>query len=336
MPRPSCFTGTGSQLAGDVWYSYVVPASGAITIAYTGNVSFTTPITSVYFGSCPTSTTADSRCVTGNTNVLPIGTGAGCAVAGSTIYFRVTEGGVTHVGNTGTATITLTNTATPVLTCPALTAPAVNATNQSVTPTFTWGVATGATGYNVYISNSGTGGCPGTPGTYSLAGTSATTSLVYAGPALANNTSYSWYVVPVLCGIEQTALNCQTAARCFTTLPLPPPNDLCTAATPISCTSGTVMGTTVAATGETIADCGPTSNTSPSVWYSFVGDGQNITLSTCSTNPAVTFDSKLAVYTGSCGSFTCVTGNDDTDVAACTQPNAFESQVSFPSVAGTT
>ena len=86
-----------------------------------------------------------------------------------------------------------------------------------------------------------------------------------------------------------------------------PPNDPCANATPLAIPSSTA-GTTVSATAESPAP--PTCVTSysqPGVWYTVVGSGDQLSASLCNTN----WDSKIFVYTGSCGSWTCVTGNDD-------------------------
>jgi hypothetical protein len=91
--------------------------------------------------------------------------------------------------------------------------------------------------------------------------------------------------------------------------PTTPPNDLCANAIPINCATGTINGTTVNATLDGAPDCIVT-NTQPGVWYKFNNPtSQIVTLDLCAT--AVSFDTKLSVYTGTCASLTCVTGNDD-------------------------
>lgn len=111
----------------------------------------------------------------------------------------------------------------------------------------------------------------------------------------------------------------------FTGPPPPPPvpaNDLCANATAITCGSSTT-GNTVSATTDSAPTC-VTTNTAPGVWYTIVGDGDVFTMSLC----ASTYDTKISVYTGTCGSLVCETGNDD----FC----SLQSQVEFLSVAGTT
>ena len=86
-----------------------------------------------------------------------------------------------------------------------------------------------------------------------------------------------------------------------------PANDDCTNAVVITCGS-TVLGSTLEATADDNAtDCG-TSIGAPGVWYTIEGTGQAVTISTCGD---VQYDTKLNVYSGSCGGLLCVTGNDD-------------------------
>ncbi|AFL81453.1 HYR domain-containing protein [Aequorivita sublithincola DSM 14238] len=109
---------------------------------------------------------------------------------------------------------------------------------------------------------------------------------------------------------------CGTAASCFVSsiqLISPPPpapaNDLCANAITIT-GDGVISGTSVGATIDAAPACG-TSVSSPGVWYKFTdvsGTGGTVDLSLCT---GTSYDTKLSVYTGSCGTFTCVTGNDD-------------------------
>ena len=89
-----------------------------------------------------------------------------------------------------------------------------------------------------------------------------------------------------------------------------PPNDLCANAITIT-GDGTINGTTVFASIDSGNPFCGTSITSPGVWYKFTdtsGTGSAVTLSLCG---GAAFDTKISVYSGSCGAFTCVTGNDD-------------------------
>ncbi|MBX3394745.1 MAG: S8 family serine peptidase [Phycisphaerae bacterium] len=105
-------------------------------------------------------------------------------------------------------------------------------------------------------------------------------------------------------------------------------NDDCGSATPLPVPSVT-MGTNVGATDDpSPPPCG-VSTPNQGVWYSIVGTGTTITISTCS--PATTFDTMLEVFSGSCVSPICVAGNDDASpscpsgstkstVSFCSQP----------------
>lgn len=66
-------------------------------------------------------------------------------------------------------------------------------------------------------------------------------------------------------------------------------------------------------------------------WYKFTGNDKQVTLLTC--HPTIGFDTRLSVYSGSCGSFTCVAVNDDV-TPACVGANQFSSKVTFNAIAG--
>lgn len=86
-----------------------------------------------------------------------------------------------------------------------------------------------------------------------------------------------------------------------------PPNDDCDNAAPIAC-GDVVQGTTTGAGFDGAPFCG-TANTAGGVWYSIVGTGDLVVLSTC--NPGTGYDTKISVYSGTCGALVCETGNDD-------------------------
>ncbi|MBD2770197.1 IPT/TIG domain-containing protein [Hymenobacter sp. BT664] len=111
---------------------------------------------------------------------------------------------------------------------------------------------------------------------------------------------------------------------------VPPVNDLCANALPLLC-GQTVTGSTedVTATGDPTETCDEVVDAG-GMFYTIMGNGQRITVSTCS--PATDFDTKLFVFSGTCGSYTCVGGNDD---AASCSANSVASNVTFTSVPGT-
>jgi hypothetical protein len=115
-----------------------------------------------------------------------------------------------------------------------------------------------------------------------------------------------------------------------TNFTLPPPNDQCANATRLAC-GQSVTGTNIGATttGDPTGSC-TVSVQGGGVFYTIVGNGANIQVSTC--NAATNFDTKLFVYSGSCGNYTCVAGNDD---ATSCSASSTASTVVFSSVFGT-
>jgi subtilisin-like proprotein convertase family protein len=109
-------------------------------------------------------------------------------------------------------------------------------------------------------------------------------------------------------------------------VPPPPANDLCANAISLSaCGTSITAGTTAGATADAGAiTCGPTVG-SNGVWYTVVGNGSNITADLCT---ASSYDSRIHIYTGTCGAFSCVAGDDNGCGTAGT--------VTWPSVAATT
>ncbi|QBZ98413.1 T9SS type A sorting domain-containing protein [Flavobacterium sangjuense] len=120
-----------------------------------------------------------------------------------------------------------------------------------------------------------------------------------------------------------------------TTPPQPPVNDDCSDAITVTCGS-TTAGTTALATNENMPVCGisgVTTQNTPGVWYKYVGDGSDVTVTTCS--PTITTgDSRIAVYSGACGALTCIGGNDDAQAAGCAT-NTLASIVTFTAALGT-
>lgn len=105
----------------------------------------------------------------------------------------------------------------------------------------------------------------------------------------------------------------------------PPANDDCSGAISIACGDVVAYDTTNATldAGNAV-ECG-TVALSPDVWYTFQGTGtpDTVTLSTC--NDAA-YDTKIFVYSGTCGALVCEANNDDG--AGCA---GFTSQLEFTS-----
>lgn len=111
---------------------------------------------------------------------------------------------------------------------------------------------------------------------------------------------------------------------CIGTPPPPPANDLCANATSLPCGTSNLAGYTTSSsnlahgTGCFLSNYG--------VWYSFVGDGQNTTISATGVN----LDLEMAIVSGSCGSLTNIACMDNSWSSTGTEI------YSFLSVPGTT
>ena len=112
-----------------------------------------------------------------------------------------------------------------------------------------------------------------------------------------------------------------------------PSNDSCANATTINC-GDVIVGETIYATddapfiaGQSLQGCGPgiAANT-PGVWYYFLGTGDDVVASTCN---AADFDTRITIYSGSCGSLACVAGNDDGPTCS-----GYTSEASFQTTVG--
>lgn len=88
-----------------------------------------------------------------------------------------------------------------------------------------------------------------------------------------------------------------------------PANDLICNAVPVIC-GGTYSGSTIGATNSGSGEsqfCISWNQNTPGVWYSFTGNGDNVTFSLCGTS----HDSQIALYTGDCSAPNCYAANDD-------------------------
>jgi len=118
--------------------------------------------------------------------------------------------------------------------------------------------------------------------------------------------------------------DCFIISETFNLMECPPENDLCTGAIEVFCDDNLTGDSTYATEDDELTDFCGTSQGSPGLWYSFAGTGDVVTFSLCGT----TFDTKIQVYEGACGSLVCVAGNDD----SC----GFQSEVEILSDLGTT
>lgn len=106
---------------------------------------------------------------------------------------------------------------------------------------------------------------------------------------------------------------------CIGTPPPPPSNDLCGGATNLACGTTNLAGTTVSTTNVAHGTGCLLSNYG--VWYTFVGDGQNTTISATGVN----LDIEMAVVSGNCGSLTNITCMDNSWSSTGTEIYSFVS-----------
>ncbi len=106
-------------------------------------------------------------------------------------------------------------------------------------------------------------------------------------------------------------------------------HDNCAGAIPVNC-GDSVQGSNVAAnaTGDPTGTC-VESVDGAGVWYVLSNVSGPVSISTC--NAFTNYDSKLHAYSNSCGSLTCVAGNDDDQACSPTQRSLLE----FTASAGT-
>jgi subtilisin-like proprotein convertase family protein len=92
-----------------------------------------------------------------------------------------------------------------------------------------------------------------------------------------------------------------------------PSNDFCDDAIPVDVPSITAGTTDEATIDDEQPFCG-TGITSPGVWYTVIGTGNEMTATTCDApgmGGSATFDTKISVYCADCDDGLCVGGNDD-------------------------
>ncbi|NNC95989.1 MAG: T9SS type A sorting domain-containing protein [Chitinophagales bacterium] len=124
--------------------------------------------------------------------------------------------------------------------------------------------------------------------------------------------SVTWTSVPGtdyfirVSGYSNNTGNFSLNVSCIYNSPPPEPNDSCDNATSINC-GDTINGSTVNATISMGGVCGP-DITSPGVWYVHSGTGMDVTVATCNF---ADYDTRISIFSGSCGILNCIGGNDD-------------------------
>ncbi|RQV94583.1 T9SS C-terminal target domain-containing protein [bacterium] len=90
--------------------------------------------------------------------------------------------------------------------------------------------------------------------------------------------------------------------------PEPPANDNCEDAIALEIPSIT-QGNSDNATADDVEQCGGYMTDMLGVWFTFVGNGHELVLTTC--DAGTSYDTQIQVYTGECGELVCVGGDDD-------------------------
>ena len=348
-PTITSFTPTGG-LAGTVVTVLGSNFTGATQVAFNGTAAITYTVNSA----TQLTVTVPAGATTGPIRVTaPSGTGTSAlaftvappptivsfAPASGYVGTAVTLTGTNFTGASqvtfnGMAATTFTvNSATQI----TATVPA-GATTGPVSVTTAVSTATSASSFTVVPAPVITAFTPprGAPGTTVVITGSyfmGTTQVTFNGVAATFNVNSATQItatVPVGATTGLIALTSPAGVgTSATNFEVPPVNDLCADAIPLAC-GQSISGTTLqaTATGDPTGNCNEHVDAG-GVFYTIMGTGSPITVSTCAA--ATDYDTKLFVYSGTCGSYVCVDGNDDD--SSCTT-NSTASGVTFPSVAG--
>jgi hypothetical protein len=278
--------GTGIQAPG-VWYTFT-GVSGAVVLSTCADHGYDTRL-NVYAGACD-----DLQCVTGNDDG-PFGCDLGSEVIftadPASIYLVLVQG---YDGATGSFSLAMD--------CPNCAPPTdLFATPADVQAFVYWTPGnSGATftveyGVEGFVLGSGT----------VITGTIGTDDPPVTITGLTPGTIYQAYVTED-CGGGNVSYT--RGPLNFTTLDQPlATNSFCESALPIACGENLLGNTTESIFLPGLA-CGSAYTEAPGLWYTFTGDGSDVTLSTCGQ---ADYDSKISVYAGTCTDPICVAGNDD-------------------------
>ncbi len=298
---PDCGT---SITAPGVWYTFT-GISGTIVLSTCADHDFDTKI-NVYTGACD-----DLQCVDGNDD------GGFCAYGSELImtvdpaqtYYVLVQG---YNGETGSFSL--------LLDCPTCPPPVgIFVTSADVQAFVYWTTQNAGGTYTVEFDTAG----------FTFGTGSVVTGIIGTdGPPahltnLEPGTDYDVYVTED-CGSGNVSYTRGPIG--YTTLTAPvATNALCAGAAPIAC-GQSLDGNTAESIYSPGPWCGSADITAPGLWYSFVGDGQDVTLSTCN---AANYDTKISVFSGTCIDLVCVAGDDDGTGCATT------SSITFATVSGT-
>ena len=87
-------------------------------------------------------------------------------------------------------------------------------------------------------------------------------------------------------------------------------NDFCEGALTLTCGETLLVNNEECATVDEVEFCaGSFDNPTAGLWFSFIGTGLDVTVTTC--YPGTTIDTYINVYEGDCNALSCIAGNDD-------------------------
>jgi transposase-like protein len=147
---------------------------------------------------------------------------------------------------------------------------------------------------------------PGTDGTAGAGGTLVTGAVSPQAISLSPSTTYQIYVRQD-CSLAMDGYSNNTTAVSVTTPAAPPANDLCADAIAVSCNSVTNATTVASTTTGAPTGCSDVLNTAGGIWYTVQGWDGPMTVDLSGSG----FDTRVGVFTGSCGALVCVDSDDD-------------------------
>jgi hypothetical protein len=143
---------------------------------------------------------------------------------------------------------------------------------------------------------------PGTTPTVNDYNTGSPSNWTYTWAGGTLGQTYDWYVRTDCAAGGGTGQSTWSGPNTFSLT-----NDVCNLSYTVTC-GNIVTGTTTGATPDAPGACNVPNYTYPGVWYHFVGIGDMVSVDLCTST---SWDSQISVYQGTCGSLTCVDGNDD-------------------------
>lgn len=286
LPIPSCSQFGNGQ---DIWFHVTVPESGSLIIETAYNNGIDDTAISIYEGNCGELSEISCDDDSGN-NFMSLIT-VSDRIPGETILVRVFE---YQNNNFGTFLIAAYDPSLASCDFPT----DLNAYIMSETDVFlTWEDHANATSWEIQVLHEGE--IPNQSGT-----------LIYENyhnvSDLINGENYQFYVRAICEGGDYS--NWSSGFSFQMSFPI---NNAPINALPISCGTTVSGDTTYATIAEEVEDCDEFPNnptTSPDVWYSWVGNGDFVSLSTCNQ---ASFDTSIGIYTGEPGSLLCHSATDD-------------------------